>query len=79
VIAGAGYYVARNAFAFFALADFADNRYPGWRIVWTIIGIVSIVGIVPIAFVFFIARDRPGLLDLIIALVGTFGLRHLMA
>jgi hypothetical protein len=42
------------------------------------LGVLSIVGIVPIAFVCVLIRSNwPGLLDLVIALVGTFGLRML--
>jgi hypothetical protein len=76
VIAGAGYHVAGNVFAFLLWLTSLVIVLQVGGLFWTIIGIISIVGIVPIAFVcVFIARDWPGLLDLVIALVATFGLR----
>jgi hypothetical protein len=77
VIAGTGYYMAGNLSAFLLwLTSLTIVIQVG--LFWAIIGIISIVGVVPIAFVcVFIVRDWPGLLDLVIAIVATFGLRLL--
>jgi hypothetical protein len=77
-IAGTGYYVAGNAFAFLLWLTSLIAVIQIGGLFWTILGVLSIVGIVPIAFVCVLIRSNwPGLLDLVIALVGTFGLRML--
>jgi hypothetical protein len=70
--------MAGNLFAFLLWLTSLTIVIQVGGLFWTIIGIISIVGVVPIAFVcVFIVRDWPGLLDLVIGLVGTFGLRLL--
>jgi hypothetical protein len=80
VIAGTGYYLAGNTFAFLLWLTSLISVIQIGGVFWTIMGVISIVGMVPIAFVcVFIRSNWPGLLDLVIALVGTFGLRLLGA
>jgi hypothetical protein len=72
VIAGTGYYVAGNAFAFLFWLTSLVIVYQIGGLFWTIMGLITIVGVVPIAFIcVFIRGEWAGLLDLVIALVGT--------
>jgi hypothetical protein len=58
VIAGSGYYMAGNLFAFLLWLTSLTIVIQVGGLFWTIIGIISIVGVVPIAFVcVFIVRD----------------------
>jgi hypothetical protein len=77
-IAAIGYYLAGNAFGLLLWLTSLVIVLQSGGLFWTIIGILTIVGIVPIAFVcVFIQHFWAGLLDLVIALVGGFGLRLL--
>jgi hypothetical protein len=78
MIAGIGYYFAGNAFGFLLWLTSLVLVYQISGLFWTILGLITVVGVVPIAFVcVFVGGYWPGLLDLVIALVGTFGLRLL--
>jgi hypothetical protein len=80
VIAETGYYVVGNAFAFLLWLTSLVIVYQIGGLFWTLMGVLTIVGVVPIAFIcVFIRGEWSGLLDLVIALVGTFGLRLLGA
>jgi hypothetical protein len=77
-IAGTGYYMAGNTFGFLLWLTSMVLVYQIGGLFWTIMGLITVVGAVPIAFVcVFIRSEWAGLLDLVIALVGTFGLRLL--
>jgi len=77
-IAGIGYYFAGNAFGFLLWLTSMVLVYQIAGLFWTIIGVITVVGAIPIAFVcVFIRGEWAGLLDLVIAIVGTFGLRIL--
>jgi hypothetical protein len=79
-MAGTGYYFAGNAFGFLLWLTSLVIVYQIGGLFWTIIGLITVVGVVPIAFFcVFIRGEWFGLLDLVIALVGTFGLRLLGA